>query len=194
MKYGSAVILLLAVGACSTIREELPSQPSNVTSGPAPAPVPVVVVPVPVPQPPANPAPLPTPAPGGGGQTPAPNPTPAPTGGGGGGNGHTNNQVADVTAGVHSYLRNGRLVPTGGSEFKVGDVVYLNCTPRDSEGNPTNAHGPLQGWFVSGDANYRVTDTDTFNPDLHVSGPGRVNIACRVDNITSATKRLNISQ
>jgi hypothetical protein len=190
MKYSSAVILLLAVGACSTIREELPSQPSNVTNGPAPAPIPVVVVPVPVPVPTAGPAPLPTPAPGGGGgNTPAPAPAP---GGGGGGDGHTNNQVADVTAGVHSYLRNGRLVPTGGTEFKVGDVIYLNCTPRDSEGNPTNAHGPLQAWFVSGDANYNVTDTDTFNPDLHAHGPGKVNIACRVDNITSGTKRLTI--
>ena len=101
--------------------------------------------------------------------------------------------MTQVTAGVHSYLRNGRLVPTGGTEFKVGDVVYLNCTPRDEEGNPTNAHGPLQGWNISGDAAYNVTDTNTFNPDLHAQGPGRVNIACRVNNIWSPTKRLTIS-
>ena len=192
MKYGSAAILLLAVGACSTIREEMPTSASNPTSGPAPAPIPVVVVPVPVPVPTSAPAPAPAPN----NPNPAPNPTPPPSGGGGGGgggNGHTNNPVTRVTAGVHSYLRNGRLVPSGGTEFKVGDVVYLSCTPHDEGGSPTNAHGPLQAWFVSGDANYNVTDTDTFNPDLHVHGPGRVNIACRVDNITSPTTRLNIT-
>ena len=73
-------------------------------------------------------------------------------------------------------------------------MVYLNCTPRDEEGNPTNAHGPLQGWNISGDAAHNVTDTNTFNPDLHTQGPAGVNIACRVDNIWSPTKRLTISQ
>jgi hypothetical protein len=183
MKYGSAVILLLSIGACSTIHEEMPTSSSTTSTPPAPTtPIPVVVVPVPVPVPTSAPAPAPAPG--------TPNPAPAP---GGGGNGHTNNPVTQVTAGVHSYLRNGKLVPTGGTEFKVGDVVYLNCTPRDAEGNPTNIHGPLQAWFISGDAAYNVTDTDTFNPDLHTHGPGRVNIACRVDNITSPTKRLTIN-
>jgi hypothetical protein len=192
MKYGSAVVLLLAVGACSTIREEMPTSSSNVANAPAPAPIPVVVVPVPVPVPTSAPAPAPAPNPV---PNPGPtNPNPAPAPPGGGGNGHTNNPVTQVTAGVHSYLRNGKLVPTGGTEFRVGDVIYLNCTPRDEGGSPTNIHGPLQAWFVSGDAAYNVTDTDTFNPDLHAHGPGKVNIACRVDNITSPTKRLNISQ
>jgi hypothetical protein len=184
MKYRPAVVLLLAVGACSTLQEEMPSAPSNAPApGPAPAPIPVVVVPVPVPAPTSAPAPAPAPAPGAAAPAPAP-----------GGDGHTNNPVAQVTAGVHSSLRNGHLVPTGGTEFKVGDVIYLNCTPRDEGGNPTNAHGPLQAWFVSGDAACNVTDTDTFNPDLHAHGPGQVNIACRVNDITSPTKRLNISQ
>jgi hypothetical protein len=124
---------------------------------------------------------------------PAPNPNPNPAPNPGGGDGFSNNPVTQVTAGVHSYLRNGRLVPTGGTEFKVGDVVYLNCTPRDEDGRPTNAHGPLQAWFISGDANYNVTATNTFNPDLQANGPGRVNIACRVDNITSPNKRLTIN-
>ena len=99
-----------------------------------------------------------------------------------------------MTAGVHSYLRKGKLVPTGGTEFQVGDVIYLNCTPRDENRNPINNHGPLQSWSVSGDAAHTVTDTDTFNPDLHAQGPGKVNIACRVDNITSPTTRHNITQ
>ena len=47
---------------------------------------------------------------------------------------------------------------------------------------------------VSGDAPHDVTDTHTFNPDLHVHGPGKVFISCRVDNISSPTTRLNISQ
>jgi hypothetical protein len=193
MKYGSAGILLLAVVACSTIHEEMPTNPTNPTSvpAPAPAPQPVVVVPVPVPVPTTGPPTNPAPNPGPTNPNPNPNPNPPPSNGNGGGGG---GNVASVTAGVHSYLRNGHLVPTGGTEFKVGDVVYLNCTPRDADGNPANSHGPLQAWFISGDAGYVVTDTDTFNPDLHTSAPpGHVNIACRVNDITSPTKRLTIS-
>lgn len=194
MKYAALGLVVLSVG-CSTIREELPSSPTN--QAPAQAQtigtVPVVVVPVPVP--------VPTTGPPSTEATPAPS---TPTGGGGGGNGGGNGgnggnsgvsgATASVTAGVHSYLRKGRLVPTGGTEFQVGDVIYLNCTPRDENRNPINNHGPLQAWYVSGDAAHTVTDTHTFNPDLHAQGPGRVNIACRVDNITSATTRLNITQ
>lgn len=188
MKYGSAVVLLLAVGACSTIREEMPTTASDASGPPIVPSIPVVVVPVPVPVPTTGPPPAPptTPAPG----NPRPNPTPAPSGGH---DDFTNNPVAQVTAGVHSYRRNGQLIPTGGTEFKVGDVIYLNCTPRDAEGSPTNAHGPLQAWFISGDADHSVTSTDTFNPDLVARGPGSVNIACRVDNFTSPNKRLRIN-
>jgi hypothetical protein len=45
----------------------------------------------------------------------------------------------------------------------VGDVIYLNCTPRDENRNPINNHGPLQAWYVSA-TRHTVTDTDTFNP------------------------------
>jgi hypothetical protein len=188
MKYGSAVVLLLAVGACSTIREEMPTSPTNNGTTVVPS-IPVVVVPAPVPVPTSAPAPAPgptTPSP----TTPRPNPAPP----SGGHDDFSNLPVTQVTAGVHSYLRNGRLVPTGGTEFRVGDVVYLNCTPRDENGSPTNAHGPLQAWFISGDAAYDVTATNTFNPDLVARGAGTVNIACRVNDITSPTKRLRISQ
>jgi hypothetical protein len=184
MKYACAAVVLLVSAGCSTIREEMPTSPSNnsAPSGPPPAPIPVVVVPVPIPVPSSVPAPAPAP-------NPNPNPAPNP----GGGDGFSNNPVTQVTAGVHSYLRNGRLVPTGGTEFKVGDVVYLNCTPRGEDRKPIERHGPLQGWFISGDAKYRVTDTDTFNPDLHTQGPGKVRIACKVDNITSPTTTLTIN-
>src|SRR5262245_14936252 len=125
MKYGSAVVVLLAIGACSTIREEMPTTPTQTSANPVipSAPVVVVPVPVPVPVPTAGPGPAPgTPAP----TTPAPNtpnnprpnPTPAPSGGH---DDFSNLPVTQVSAGVHSYLRNGRLVPTGGTEFKVGD-------------------------------------------------------------------------
>jgi hypothetical protein len=197
MKYAPLALIVLSVG-CSTIREELPTTASSTNGGGSStvvAPIPVVVVPVPVPVPTSGPAPS-TPA------TPAPSTPSTPGGGGngGGGNGGGGNgggatgATASVTAGVHSYLRKGKLVPTGGTEFQVGDVIYLNCTPRDENRNPINNHGPLQAWFVSGDAAHTVTDTDTFNPDLHVHGPGKVNIACKVDNITSPTTRLNVTQ
>jgi hypothetical protein len=144
-----------------------------------------VVVPIVIPTPVPAPAPAPDPAPNNPAPNPAPNPPPS-----GGGNG---NPVASVSAGVHSYLHNGKLVGHSSTTFNVGDVAYLNCTPRDADRKPTDNHGPIQAWYVSGDAAYRVTDTDTFNPDLHCQGPGKVRIACKVNNITSATTTLTIN-
>lgn len=172
-----ALGLAAIVAACSTVTEEMPQQSTPV--GPT---VPVVVVPIVVPTPAPAPAPDPAPNP-----NPKPNPTPNPPSGGNG------NAVVSVSAGVHSYLHNGKLVGHSSTTFNVGDVAYLNCTPRDADCKPTDNHGPLQAWYVSGDAAYRVTDTNTFNPDLHTEGPGKVRIACKVNNITSATTTLTIN-
>jgi hypothetical protein len=173
-------LVALAV-ACDTITEEMPQRSAN----PVMPTVPVVVVPIAIPTPVPAPDPTPAPAP-----NPAPNPKPTPAPPPSGGNG---NSVASVTAGVHSYLRNGKLVPHSSTTFNVGDVAYLNCTPRDADRKPTDNHGPIQAWHISGDAKYRVTDTNTFNPDLHCQGPGKVKIACKVNNITSATTTLTIN-
>ena len=175
-----AVTLGLAatVIACQTITEEMPQQ--NTPAGPT---VPVVVVPIAIPTP--VPAPAPTNEPSTpSNPTPTPRPTTAPSGA---------SQTVSVTAGVHSYLHNGKLIGHSSTTFNVGDVAYLNCTPRDADRRPAEKHGPLQGWFISGDAAYRVTDTHTFNPDLHTQGPGKVRIACKVDNITSPTTTLTIN-
>ena len=173
--------------ACQTITEEMPQQQQAGPTGPT---VPVVVVPIaiptPVAAPTAAPQPNPDPTPNAPSNTnPTPRPTAAPPSGG--------SQTVSVTAGVHSYLHNGRLVGHSSTTFNVGDVAYLNCTPRNAERQPAEKHGPLQGWFISGDAGYRVTDTDTFNPDLHTSAPGKVRIACKVDGITSPTTTLTIN-
>jgi len=176
-----ALGLVAIVAACNTITEEMPQQSTPV--GPT---VPVVVVPIVIPTPVPAPAPAPDPAP----NNPAPNPAPTPPPPSGGGNG---NPVVSVSAGVHSYLHNGQLVGHSSTTFNVGDVAYLNCTPRDADRKPTDNHGPLQAWYISGDAAYRVTDTNTFNPDLHTQGPGKVRIACKVNNITSATTTLTIN-
>lgn len=181
------VTMAAAVFACKTVTEEMPQQQTTPV-GPT---VPVVVVPIAIPTPVPAPAPTaqPDPAPNTpnspNNPTPTPRPTAAPPSGG--------SQTVSVTAGVHSYLHNGRLIGHSSTTFNVGDVAYLNCTPRDADRRPAEKHGPLQGWFISGDAKYRVTDTDTFNPDLHTQGPGKVRIACKVDNITSPTTTLTIN-
>ena len=164
MKYGSVAILLAAIGGWSTIRLEAPIGGSSRTNGLAP--VRVAVVPASIPE--ANP--------------------------GRNGDGSADKPVARVKAEVHACLRNGHLVPTSGTELEVGDVVYLDCTPLDADGNPTHAHGPLQAWLVSGDAAHTIVDASTFNPDLRVSGPGAVAVACRVDDITSPARHLSVHQ
>ena len=172
-----AFALVAAFVACDTVTEEMPEKANPVAPN-----VPVVVVPIAIPTPTPAPDPPPQENP-----NPQPNPTPAPPSGG------NFNPVASVTAGVHSYLHNGNLIGHSSTTFNVGDVAYLNCTPRDADRKPVDKHGPLQAWYISGNAQYRVTDTNTFNPDLHTQGPGKVQIACKVDNITSKTTTLTIN-
>jgi hypothetical protein len=180
---GALGVAALVVAACHTITEEMPQQNTSPTGPTVGVVVVPIAIPTPVPAPAPTPAdPVPNPAPN---PNPNPRPTAAPPSGG--------NDVVSVTAGVHSYLHNGKLVGHSSTTFNVGDVAYLNCTPRNADRKPTDHHGPLQAWFISGDAQYRVTDTNTFNPDLHTQGPGKVRIACKVNNITSPTTTLTIN-
>jgi hypothetical protein len=164
-----AVALSFPLWSCDT---RSPAAPD-----PTPTPTPIAV----------TPTPAPTPVP-----TPTPEPTPTPPAG-------NFNPVTHVTAGVHSYLRNGRLVGTGASSYKPGDVIYLNCTPRDEQGKPVNRHGPIQGWAVWSDdgVTFRATDTTTFNPDVHVSREttdGRIQAWCKVDGFRSAVHKMKIQR
>lgn len=160
-----AVLVALAAG-CTTITEELPVTPST------PAPI-VFPTPFPGPTPTAQPNPRPT-------AKPNPKPSNPPAGG---------NPVAYVTAGVHSYLRAGKLYRTGASFYLPGDAIYLNCTPRDAAGKPTANHGPIQGWKIYSTnlqvgLHFHYTDTNSFNPDLHIHlgcPAGQVRARCQVD-------------
>jgi hypothetical protein len=107
--------------------------------------------------------------------------------------------VTQVTAGVHSYLRKGKLVSGSASSYKPGDVIYLNCTPRDEDGKPVDRHGPLQSWAVWTDDGvaFRATDTGTFNPDVHVdkeTTDGRIQAYCRVNGFQSPTHKMKIQR
>jgi hypothetical protein len=166
------VVLIVLAAGCNTITEELPVTP------PTPPPL---IIPAPQTGPTAAPQPNPRPT-----TRPAPkpsNPPPAPGGGG----------VAYVTSGVHSYLRNGKLVRTGASSYKPGDAIYLNCTPRDASGKPTKNHGPIQGWRIYSTnlqvgTHFHYTDTNSFNPDLHIHlgcPAGEVRARCQVDGLWS---------
>jgi hypothetical protein len=163
-----AALIAVAVG-CTTITEELPVSP------PTPPPI---IVPAPLPSPIGTPAPNPRPTP-----RPGPTNTPNPNG----------NSVAYVTSGVHSYLRNGKLVRTGASSYKPGDAIYMNCTPRDSSGKPVQNHGPIQGWRIYSSnlkvgTHFHYTDTNSFTPDVHIHlgcPAGEVLASCTVDGFTS---------
>lgn len=162
----------LLAAACTTITEELPVAPAT--------PPPIALPPQPAPTPAATPTPQPNPKP-----TPQPSPSSKPNPNG--------NPVAYVTAGVHSYRRNGQLFRTAAAFYKPGDTIYLNCTPRDEDGKPTSNHGPIQGWTIQSTnlqagKDFRYTDTNSFNPDLHIdsgSPSGSVRARCRVDGFQS---------
>jgi hypothetical protein len=168
-RWGWSVVAGAVVAtACSahTITEDLPFTP--------PTPPPLQAPP---PQPPPQPNPRPTATP-----KPDPDPTPVP-----------DSNVAYVTAGVHSYLRGGKLYRTAAAFYLPGDAIYLNCTPRNAAGQPTDNHGPIQGWKIystnlKAGSDFYYTDTNSFNPDLHIEltcPPGSVKANCTVDGFTS---------
>jgi hypothetical protein len=164
-----AVVILYTACSPNTITEDLPFTP------PTPAPI----QPTPPPAPAATPTPKPNPKPT---ATPRPDPTSAPSG-----------NVAYVTSGVHSYRRNGQLYRTGASYYLPGDAIYLNCTPRNAQGQPVQNHGPIQGWRIYSTNlqqgnHFHYTNTNSFNPDLHIHlgcPPGSVKANCTVDGFTS---------
>lgn len=187
------VLLFVAAVGCHTITEELP--PATHTTGPTPVivnPPPgntvIIIPPGPTPAPPPQQSPSPQPNP-----SPSPSTTPPPSQ-------PNNNPAAAVFVSVTSYLRDGTLYKKGAQPaYKPGDVLYLTCTPKDSSGKPTKNHGPIQDWRISsgnlGGGDFFFTDTNTFNPDIHVSpnsGAGSIEASCRVDDIRSSTLTMNI--
>lgn len=183
----SSVVLGLLAGSCTTITEDLPplpAAPTPIILPPAPVPVPN---PTPTPKPSATPGPGPAPTPR---PSPSPTATPPPRG----------TQTAIVTAGVHSYRRNNTLFRTAAPYYLPGDAIFLNCTPRNAAGQPISNHGPVQDWRIYSPTlqkgtHFHYTDTDTFNPDLHIHTgcpPGTIRISCRVDGISSKETPLEV--
>lgn len=165
-----AVVVLAAVLPTLSCSDSTPVTP---TPSPTPSPAPT-----------ASPTPTPVPA------SPSPSPSNPPEG--------TTEPAVYATAGVHSYLRNGKLVRSGASSYKPGDAIYLNCTPRDAQGNKTTNHGPIKSWgifstdLIVGNPNigdFWYTDTNSFNPDLHISktiskSSGTVKAYCTVAGLS----------
>jgi hypothetical protein len=134
------------------------------------------------PTPVATPTPTPTPAPI---TSPSPSPSTKPPD-------YTNEPAVYATAGVHSYLHKGKLVRSGANSYSPGDVIYLNCSPRDANGSKTTNHGNVRYWRIySNDLTVNVdfyfTDTNSFTPDLHINAPlakgGTVKAQCAVANL-----------
>ena len=131
----------------------------------------------PTPEPTATPTPAPI-------TSPSPEPSSPPEG--------TTEPAVYATAGVHSYLRKGTLYRSGASVYKPGDAIYLNCTPRDANGNKTTNHGNIKYWKIYSTnmavgVDFHYTDANSFNPDLHIHVPisndGTVKAQCVVVNL-----------
>jgi hypothetical protein len=151
------------------------------------------VAPTPAATPTPAPTPTPTPAPI---QSPTPEPSSPPEG--------TTEPAVYATAGVHSYLRKGTLYRSAAKVYKPGDAIYLNCTPRDANGNKTTNHGNIRYWKISSSnltvgVDFYYTDTNSFNPDLHINNPisnnGTIKAQCAVANLPlSSTANLKVEK
>ncbi len=189
-RYGLALLLLL-VGGCTTIYEELPTQASGNVSTPTPVAVPVVVTPTtlptpgPTPAPTAAPAPTPTPSSPGPtptpGSTPRPTPTPTPPVG---------TSIHHVRVGFFGFsCPAGVTVPRNGlGELPVGCRGFVTATPKDSAGHdvPESIHGPNCDWALeSGHGLVEVTNSGVtvFNKDVKGLATGSFRLCATVRGV-----------
>jgi hypothetical protein len=173
----------LALAACQTITEEMPTGANN-PSGPQ-APIPVVVVPVPIPTPPpATPPPAPPPPqePGSGGNNPPP-----PTGGGGDIPNNTN-PVAKLTAKVYFVECYGQIVP---EPAPVGCRIHMDVTPTDASNHHTQAQGTPR-WTYTNMSIISVSGNSPYNPVLDAKAAGDLDAWAEVDGIRSNTVHIAI--
>lgn len=153
---------------------------------------------------PTTPSPTPTPQPTASPTPVAASPSPSPS------SDAVNEPAVYVTAGVHSYRRKDQLVRHGANLYLAGDAIYLNCSPRDKEGNLTPSHGDVMGWSITsqdlvrgsgpGIGDFHYTGTHSFNPHLHIHDPlsrpgGTIKASCLVQNLPrSNTHGMKIQQ
>jgi hypothetical protein len=181
------IAVVLALGGCQTLTEELPSQP-EAPIGQIPVLPPVVVpVPVPVPEPPGAPPPESAPPPA--------EPAPPPPGGGPGGQWpNNNNPVVKVGAKVYFLECDGQQVP--GSEFatkaQVGCRIHFDCTPKDAQNNPTQSQG-LPNWTFTPGNLVAVGNPNDFTPTVTAKSPGNLSAWVVIDGVTSNTLNIQIT-
>jgi hypothetical protein len=122
----------------------------------------------------------------------------------------TSEPAVYVTAGVHSFRRKGQLVRHAANLYLAGDAIYLNCSPRDKNGNKTSNHGDVMSWSITsadllkgggpGAGDFHYTGTDSFNPHLHIHNPlsraaGTIKASCLVQDLPrSNTHGMKIQQ
>lgn len=189
-------LLVVAVSAglsfigCQTITEELPTRPRT----PIAVPVPVVTVaplpaPVPTPNlpPPSTPSPTNPPA-------PAPTPTPDP------GNGIPDNipdntsPVARVIAEVRFIVCNGVIEENSHNRpyARVGCIIYLDATPKDSSGKQTQAKGTPE-WSYTNPGMFRYGGNNPYTPVITAVATGTSYITCTIDGIGSNQLTMQIT-
>lgn len=178
-------LLVVAVSAglfltgCQTITEELPTRPRT----PIAVPVPVVTVaPLPAPVPTPNLPPPSTPSPT---NPPTPAPTPTPDDGSIPEDIPSNtNPVGRVVVEVRWIICNGVIVPNSHNRFdaQVGCSFYMDATPKDGSGQPTQAKSDPQWSYDSSVFSYRANSP--YNPVLTGLRTGTTNVTCAIDGIT----------
>lgn len=175
--------VVLTMGGCQTLTEELPTQSTSTVN----------VIPPFVQPPPAVPVPIPEPESPGGAPPPT-NQNPPPGGGGPPGQIPNNfNPVAKVGAKVYFLECNGQQVP--GSEFateaQVGCRIHFDCTPKDANNDPTQAQSAPE-WSFSPGSLVQVGNVNDFTPTATAKNAGDLTVFVRIDGITSNTLNIRI--
>jgi hypothetical protein len=180
----------VALTACHTIYEELPSRPTQV-QGTQPGTIPIISIPVPqltptppvpspssplAPQPNPNPRTTPAPADDDDREPPVTNQSP----------------VVKVNAHVYFVECGGAPVPGsgGGDTAPVGCRIHFDCTARDGSNSPTTPRGNPR-WTYS-NTNIISGGNSGFNPVVTAKAPGCFSYYAEVDGVRSNTSNLCI--
>lgn len=130
----------------------------------------------------------PTPAP-----TPAATPTPlaSPTG----------KPMVRITARVLGFSRSGEVYNFVPTVFRPGDVIDLDCTPRDADNQATLNHPKGAEWYPSSNPgltinrDFTMARDDTYQPELFLrtlATSGNITIFCKAQGVDISSNVVNL--
>ncbi len=107
-----------------------------------------------------------------------------------------------ITANILGFTRTGTTYNFVPSVFRRGDVIDLDCTPRDANNQRTANHPPKAEWYPNStggglvfERDYTMARDDTYQPDLfirNIAPAGTISIFCKAQGVNISSNVVSL--